>query len=189
VNPINGAGYRAYSGRNLYEVFILFSLITALLYLYMNTVQVPISGSFVLLVNQCRGRFFTLVYLTNKLTKSSHLVPALNSYWMKIHVPANFVGYGAFSLAAMIAWFFIIQANAEARHQQRACWRFGCRNPPYWKTSCTKAIALGLHFSPWRLFLAHYGLRKLGRLLVLDPKENLGAVYRLLNYAAGCTCA
>ena len=28
--------------------------------------------------------------------------PALQSYWMKVHVPANFIGYGAFALAAMI---------------------------------------------------------------------------------------
>ena len=31
------------------------------------------------------------------------LVPALQSWWMKIHVPANFIGYGSFSLAAMVA--------------------------------------------------------------------------------------
>ena len=31
------------------------------------------------------------------------LVPALQSWWMKIHVPANFIGYGSFAIAAMIA--------------------------------------------------------------------------------------
>ena len=30
------------------------------------------------------------------------LIPALQSWWMKLHVPANFVGYGAFALSAML---------------------------------------------------------------------------------------
>ena len=30
------------------------------------------------------------------------LIPALQSWWMKIHVPANFIGYGAFCIAAML---------------------------------------------------------------------------------------
>jgi glycerol kinase len=32
------------------------------------------------------------------------LVPALQSWWMKVHVPANFVGYGTFAIAAMVAF-------------------------------------------------------------------------------------
>jgi ABC-type transport system involved in cytochrome c biogenesis permease subunit len=31
------------------------------------------------------------------------LVPALKSWWMKLHVPANFIGYGTFALSAMVA--------------------------------------------------------------------------------------
>ena len=30
------------------------------------------------------------------------LVPALKSWWMKLHVPANFIGYGTFALSAMV---------------------------------------------------------------------------------------
>ena len=41
------------------------------------------------------------------------LVPALQSYWMKIHVPANFVGYGAFALAAMVAVAYLLRNRAE----------------------------------------------------------------------------
>ena len=36
------------------------------------------------------------------------LVPALQSYWMKLHVPANFIGYGSFALAAMIGVAYIL---------------------------------------------------------------------------------
>jgi ABC-type transport system involved in cytochrome c biogenesis permease subunit len=44
------------------------------------------------------------------------LVPALKSWWMKLHVPANFIGYGTFSLAAMVAFAYLIkQQAAETR--------------------------------------------------------------------------
>jgi cytochrome c-type biogenesis protein CcsB len=41
------------------------------------------------------------------------LVPALKSYWMKIHVPANFIGYGSFALAAMLGILYLIRNNVE----------------------------------------------------------------------------
>jgi ABC-type transport system involved in cytochrome c biogenesis permease subunit len=37
------------------------------------------------------------------------LVPALKSWWMKLHVPANFIGYGTFALAAMVAFAYLIK--------------------------------------------------------------------------------
>ena len=43
------------------------------------------------------------------------LVPALQSWWMKIHVPANFVGYGTFSLAAMVGFAYLVKENAHTR--------------------------------------------------------------------------
>ena len=40
------------------------------------------------------------------------LVPALKSWWMKLHVPANFVGYGTFALSAMVAFAYLIKQQA-----------------------------------------------------------------------------
>ena len=40
-------------------------------------------------------------------------MPALQSYWMKIHVPANFIGYGSFSLAAMLGLFYLLIDHAK----------------------------------------------------------------------------
>jgi len=94
---------------NLYEVFILFCLITAVLYLHyeqrFNTKQL---GGFILLViNAAVG--FILWYTFDRAANSIQpLVPALQSYWMKIHVPANFIGYGAFSLAAMVGVAYLL---------------------------------------------------------------------------------
>jgi ABC-type transport system involved in cytochrome c biogenesis permease subunit len=89
---------------NLYEVFIVFCLITALMYLYYEqryaTKQL---GGFVLLIVSFGVGFILWYTFDRHASGIQPLVPALQSYWMKIHVPANFVGYGAFSLAAMVA--------------------------------------------------------------------------------------
>jgi len=36
-------------------------------------------------------------------------VPALQSWWMKIHVPANFIGYGTFALSAMVGAAYLLK--------------------------------------------------------------------------------
>ena len=41
------------------------------------------------------------------------LVPALQSWWMKLHVPANFIGYGTFALSAMVAFAYLIKEQAD----------------------------------------------------------------------------
>jgi cytochrome c-type biogenesis protein CcsB len=94
---------------NLYEVFILFCLITALLYLHyeskFNTKQL---GGFVLVIINAAVGFILWYRFDRAADGIQPLVPALQSYWMKIHVPANFVGYGAFSLAAMVAAAYLL---------------------------------------------------------------------------------
>jgi len=97
---------------NLYEVFVLFCLITALLYLYMESRYcTPMLGAFMLpLVTTAVG--FLLWYA---IARGAHhiqpLVPALQSGWMKIHVPANFVGYGCFALAAVVGVAYLLKRH------------------------------------------------------------------------------
>ncbi|MDP3678219.1 MAG: cytochrome c biogenesis protein, partial [Methylotenera sp.] len=97
---------------NLYEVFILFCLITALLYLHyeqkLNTKQL---GGFVLLVINAAVGFILWYTFDRQAHNIQPLVPALQSYWMKIHVPANFIGYGSFSLAAMVASAYLLASK------------------------------------------------------------------------------
>jgi len=53
------------------------------------------------------------------LTRDAHqiqpLVPALQSWWMKLHVPANFIGYGTFSLAAMVGFAYLVKQHGNTR--------------------------------------------------------------------------
>lgn len=95
---------------NLYEVFILFSIITALLYLYYERKhQTRALGAFVMLVVTAAVAFLLWYTFDREAHEIQPLVPALQSYWMKIHVPANFIGYGAFALAAMVGVMQLMQ--------------------------------------------------------------------------------
>ena len=94
---------------NLYEVFILFSLITSLLYLhYEQKFQTKQLGGFVLLIISAAVGFILWYTFDRHANNIQPLVPALQSYWMKIHVPANFIGYGSFSLAAAVGWAYLL---------------------------------------------------------------------------------
>jgi cytochrome c-type biogenesis protein CcsB len=99
---------------NLYEVFILFAVITALIYLhYEGRYKTKAMGGFVLLVISAAVGFLLWYHFAKGAHEIAPLVPALKSYWMKIHVPANFVGYGAFALAAMLGMFFLFIEHAK----------------------------------------------------------------------------
>lgn len=98
---------------NLYEVFVLFCVITALFYLYYERLyQTRTMGSFVLLVISAAVGFLLWYTFDRGAHEIQPLVPALQSWWMKIHVPANFIGYGTFSLAAMVAFAYLIKQHA-----------------------------------------------------------------------------
>ena len=97
---------------NLYEVFILFCMITALFYLYYEQHYVTRQmGPFVMLVISAAVGFLLWYTVNRDAAEIQPLVPALQSWWMKIHVPANFVGYGTFSLAAMVGVAYLLKSN------------------------------------------------------------------------------
>jgi len=97
---------------NLYEVFILFCLITAMFHLYYEgryaTRQL---GAFVMLIISAAVGFLLWYTVSRDAHEIQPLVPALQSWWMKIHVPANFIGYGTFALAAMVATAYLLKSH------------------------------------------------------------------------------
>lgn len=137
---------------NLYEVFVLFCMITALCHLYYEqryrsgsnssittaateTAAADVGadvaadvgagvGAFVLLVITAAVGFILWYTFERGAHEIQPLVPALQSWWMKIHVPANFIGYGTFSFAAMIGFAWLIKHEAETRSTfaLRALW-------------------------------------------------------------------
>ncbi|MFD1712039.1 c-type cytochrome biogenesis protein CcsB [Ottowia sp. GY511] len=98
---------------NLYEVFVLFCWMTALFYLYYEAQYKNRSmGAFVMLVVSAAVGFLLWYTLVREAHEIQPLVPALKSWWMKLHVPANFIGYGTFALAAMVAFAYLIKQQA-----------------------------------------------------------------------------
>jgi cytochrome c-type biogenesis protein CcsB len=95
---------------NLYEVFVLFCLITAMFYLYYEVrYQTRSLGGFVSIVVVAAVGFLLWYTFDRQAHEIQPLVPALQSWWMKLHVPANFIGYGTFSLAAMVAFAYLVK--------------------------------------------------------------------------------
>ncbi|MDD2729225.1 c-type cytochrome biogenesis protein CcsB [Malikia sp.] len=98
---------------NLYEVFVLFSWLTAAYYLYYEDIyQTRRMGAFVMLVVSAAVGFLLWYTVVREAHQIQPLVPALQSWWMKLHVPANFIGYGTFALSAMLAFAYLIKHGA-----------------------------------------------------------------------------
>ena len=98
---------------NLYEVFVMFCWMTAGFYLYYEAqYKTRALGAFVMLVVSAAVGFLLWYTLVREAHEIQPLVPALKSWWMKIHVPANFIGYGTFALAAMVAFAYLIKQTA-----------------------------------------------------------------------------
>ncbi|MBE2263935.1 MAG: c-type cytochrome biogenesis protein CcsB [Burkholderiaceae bacterium] len=98
---------------NLYEVFVLFCWLTATFYLYYEAqYKTRALGSFVMLIVSAAVGFLLWYTLVREAHEIQPLVPALKSWWMKIHVPANFIGYGTFALSAMVAFAYLIKQQA-----------------------------------------------------------------------------
>lgn len=99
---------------NLYEVFIMFIWMTALFYLYYEAQYgTRALGGFVMLVVSAAVGFLLWYTVVREAHEIQPLVPALQSWWMKVHVPANFIGYGTFALAAMVAFAYLIKQQAQ----------------------------------------------------------------------------
>ena len=99
---------------NLYEVFVMFCWMTALFYLYYEAqYKTRAMGAFVMLVVSAAVGFLLWYTLVREAHEIQPLIPALQSWWMKLHVPANFIGYGTFALAAMVAFAYLIKQQAS----------------------------------------------------------------------------
>ncbi|MCC6136091.1 MAG: c-type cytochrome biogenesis protein CcsB [Gammaproteobacteria bacterium] len=169
---------------NLYEVFILFALITALLYLfYEERTRTRAMGGFVLLIISGAVAFLLWYTFGRQAHHIQPLIPALQSYWMKIHVPANFIGYGAFALAAMLGVAYLLRDWAESHRPAGLLTRV---LPPaaLLDEVMYKAIALGFAaFTIATILGALWAAEAWGGYWSWDPKETWALIV-WLNYAA-----
>jgi cytochrome c-type biogenesis protein CcsB len=121
---------------NLYEVFVLFCWMTAAFYLYYeDQYKTRGMGAFVMLVVSAAVGFLLWYTVVREAHAIQPLVPALQSWWMKLHVPANFIGYGTFAMAAMVAFAYLIKQQAEETR--------------WWKLAPLWALGVVLCFEPF----------------------------------------
>ncbi len=162
---------------NLYEVFILFSMITALFYLYYEQqYKTKQMGPFVMLVISAAVGFLLWYTVKRDAAEIQPLVPALQSWWMKIHVPANFIGYGTFSLSAMVGVAYLFKSKGI----------FADRLPSLEVLDDVmyKAITVGFAFFTIATILgALWAADAWGGYWSWDPKETWALIV-WLNYAA-----
>ncbi|HEY0061976.1 MAG TPA: c-type cytochrome biogenesis protein CcsB [Telluria sp.] len=162
---------------NLYEVFILFSMITAMFYLYYEqhyaTRQL---GAFVLPVITAAVTFLMWYTVTRNAADIQPLVPALQSWWMKIHVPANFIGYGTFALAAGVASAYLLKSHGILTDRLPAL--------EVLDDVMYKSISVGFAFFTVATILgALWAAEAWGGYWSWDPKETWALIV-WLNYAA-----
>lgn len=162
---------------NLYEVFVLFSLLTALLYLYYELrYGTRRLGAFVLTVISAAVGFLLWYTFTREAHQIQPLIPALQSYWMKVHVPTNFIGYGAFALSAMVGSAYLLAERGV----------LASRLPPLrvLEDVMYKSIAIGFAFFTIATILgALWATEAWGTYWQWDPKETWALIV-WLNYAA-----
>lgn len=169
---------------NLYEVFILFCLITALIYLYYEAQYENRNlGGFATFVISAAVCFLLWYSVDRGADEIQPLVPALQSYWMKLHVPTNFIGYGSFALSAMVGVAYLL----TERSAQKATPGLFARVMPSLNILddiMYKANALGFAFFTIATILgAVWAAEAWGSYWSWDPKETWALIV-WLNYAA-----
>uniref|UniRef100_Q31JM7 ABC-type transport system involved in cytochrome c biogenesis, permease component n=1 Tax=Hydrogenovibrio crunogenus (strain DSM 25203 / XCL-2) TaxID=317025 RepID=Q31JM7_HYDCU len=169
---------------SLYEVFILFAVLTTLIYLYYEQkLRTRSMGGFVMLIVSASIAFLLWYTFDREAHVIQPLVPALKSYWMKIHVPANFVGYGAFSIAAMVGLAYLITEKFQTKNPNS---QFVKSMPSLESMDdlMYKTVALGFAFFTIATVLgAMWAAEAWGGYWSWDPKETWALIV-WLNYAA-----
>jgi cytochrome c-type biogenesis protein CcsB len=161
---------------NLYEVFVLFTVLTTLMYLfYEQRYATRRMGGFVMLVISAAVGFLLWYSFSRDAHEIQPLIPALQSYWMKIHVPANFIGYGAFALSAMVGAAYLLADKGV----------LASRLPPLKVLDDVmyRAISIGFVFFTIATILgALWAAEAWGTYWQWDPKETWALIV-WLNYA------
>ncbi len=165
-----GAGHVPIS--NLYEVFVLFCVGTTLLYLYLEErYRLRALGDVLLAVVAGAALFLLWYTFARQADAIQPLVPALRSYWMKLHVPANFLGYGCFSLGAALGVARLLNLRGDP-------------GPRLLDDLQYRVIGLGfISFTAATILGAMWAAEAWGGYWSWDPKETWALIV-WLNYAA-----
>ncbi|RMG58364.1 MAG: c-type cytochrome biogenesis protein CcsB [Deltaproteobacteria bacterium] len=100
---------------NLYESLVFFAWVVVIFYLLFEwRYKSRTFGAFVLPI-----AFFTMLFASTTESSITPLVPALQSYWLHIHVITCFIGYAAFAVSCGIAVMYLLKEKQEARGESK----------------------------------------------------------------------
>ncbi|MGK9449656.1 c-type cytochrome biogenesis protein CcsB [Acidithiobacillus caldus] len=166
---------------NLWEVMVLFCASTALFWLYYEQRnRARALGAFVMPLVAMGVGFLLWLTLAQHMDRIEPLIPALQSFWMKLHVPMMFVGYANFTIASLVGLAYLLTQRSQRRGGGLA------RVLPSLEVQdevMYKAIALGfLFFTVATILGAVWAARAWGGFWSWDPKETWALIV-WLNYA------
>ena len=166
---------------DIYDVMALFCAMTILFYLYYEEdTQSRGLGAFVLPLVLIADIFMFWVGAAYHLDHIAPLVPALQSFWMKIHVPSMFVAYANFYISAMAGLAYLLKDRAL---QHGGFLRDRLPSLEILERSYSGTIAFGfLFFTVGTILGAVWAARAWGGFWSWDPKETWALIV-WLNYA------
>lgn len=169
---------------NLYEVMVLFTAVTVIVYLAMESVYRNRSmGAFVLSI-VLAAQAFEVWLVSQGQANHADLVPALKSYWMHAHVLANFIGYGAFAVAAAAGTMYLLRAAGQRRGMPRSDFIEALPDQEWLGGLMTQAVAIGFPvFTLATILGAVWAYEAWGGYWSWDPKETWALIV-WLTYAA-----
>ena len=163
---------------NLYESMIFFSAIVALIYLILEfRYKTKMFGVFLSVFLSLS--FFVTNLLPFRMKVYENLNPALQSYWLEIHVATMFVGYSAFAISFIAAVLYLAKSE----------WRNGLMlkylpDAPVLDNLSYKSIAWGMPFLTVGIVTgAVWANYTWGSSWCWDPKETWSLITWLI-YAA-----
>ncbi|MDD3759902.1 MAG: c-type cytochrome biogenesis protein CcsB [Acidithiobacillus sp.] len=166
---------------NLWEVFVLFCATTPLFYLYYEKkAQNRSLGAFIMPLVAAAVGFLLWLTLAQHMDRVEPLIPALQSFWMKLHVPMMFVGYANFTIASLIGAAYLLREGSVRR---RGILAARLPDADLMDEVMYRAIALGfLFFTVATILGAVWAARAWGGFWSWDPKETWALIV-WLNYA------
>ena len=127
-------------------------------------------GAFVMLpVVLYLGLASSLLY-----TAAGPLVPALNSYWIKIHVAAAILASGSFLLSGVVALLYLLRVRHDAKPKAGFPWSLGRQLPSAQALDRMSYSVIAFAFPVWTFAIiagAIWAESAWGRYWGWDPKE------------------
>jgi len=167
---------------DMYDAMVLLCAITALFYLYYEGQDRQRGlGAFAMPMILVADFFLIWVGVAYHQNQIQPIVPALQSFWIKIHVPCEFIAYANFYLAAMVGLAYLLRQRAEARGSALAQ-----RLPslPKLERIMSSMVTFGfLFFTVGTILGAVWAAKAWGGFWSWDPKETWALIV-WLNYAA-----